>query len=291
MDFDDIFPAAAKAVEDLLGSLDEKTPKLDRSTLTGVFGLDLLMGGGLPAGTVEVFGLPSSGKTTFLYTVMKTAQGLGYKTGLVSGELPNPYLMDIVGVDGDLVASFPWDPEGVVDLASDFLAEENSVLFVENMHAVIGEDYYTRGAWLWDICEAVGPGSCMLFTSQVRATGKNFKDTRSQASGYDGVVDGRINLVRESDHKDGFKLLAQVQKSRVCKAAQWITLNYIKGRGIDIEADILNTARELGVITTKGPHWYLGEERIGQGEAQVKARISELYRPLLDKTLELFKNA
>jgi recombination protein RecA len=69
--------------------------------ITGDF-LDLVLGGGLPSGIVELFGESSSGKTTLSAYIVSVAQHLGFVTGVLPTEYWDHPLWKNIGVDMEL---------------------------------------------------------------------------------------------------------------------------------------------------------------------------------------------
>ena len=133
---------------------------------TGLFPLDLALGGGIPRGKVTtIFGPESSGKTNIAFSLIKMAQLLypDQVCVFISIEGFDRDWAKIFGVDVEkLLVVQPSYAEQVVDFARQFLAAEDcSLVVIDSLAAMITTQEVEKGG------EGMTPGGAGLVTGKL----------------------------------------------------------------------------------------------------------------------------
>lgn len=308
--------------DNVLTIADEGYPPVE-SIPTGCFAIDRVIGcGGLPRGRIlEIYGEPSSGKTATCLFLISQVQKSGGTCAFLDAEysfngdfaksigvdtkklfisqpttleegmdtlraLVSTNQMDLIVVDSVAALVPQREVEGEEMLANSMAVQaqlmskalriltgevarsKTSVIFInhmkEKMGVFYGDKYTTPG------------GKSLKFFASVRlAVSKGEKMT--------GIHDEQIGSV--------VRIVAQ--KNKV--ASPWrkgeFTLYY--KTGVDLEADTLDTAEELKIISKEGNTYSFGNTKIGVGRDKAIEGLkkdNEIYTAIRELTKEAIKN-
>lgn len=283
--FDDVYQ--------VLGGLSgPRDTSVSRSTSSGVVSLDAALGGCLPSGAVEIYGGPSSGKTTLVNEIIATAQKSDMLVALCPSEyLDIPYMRGH-GVDlNSLILITGNCGEDVLEGALDFFAAHRdapTVLAIDSATSLRPE-HDDPGNWtlmldsfLTAALEEMSRGSCAILVNQVRAKrsldpARFFLDgeTTSTAKKILDLFSLRLEL-RRGESRDGeHEMIVDVVASAVSKPATVFKLPVIPGQGIDTMKDLLRFGLEAGVVTQAGAWFSVDQYRLGCGMQEAVKHLEE----------------
>lgn len=265
---------------------------------TGIISLDYALGGGIPAGVVEVYGEESVGKTTLLASFIQGAQSQGRETALCMSEFFDKPRFAQMGICLDELLFLKGNGEVVLGLAADFVTRRNfRILFIDSMTGFRPEDdefdawVHMVLAWLRHTSLYVGTDSAIVMVNQVRARKSKEPDkmfaggTSSAARRVAGLFDTRLELSRESVTETTYDLVINIVSNTLARPSRYITLPVIKDKGIDVWRDLVRMAAGVGTLTKEGSWYYAGRNKLGQGEESV-ARILESNSDITQCVLE-----
>lgn len=110
-------------------------PRIQRIS-SGIFGIDHLLGGGLPLGRIgEIFGIESGGKSTISLMMCRAVQRQGYDTALIDLERTlDEDLFKKVGVDPDrFYHLWPQYGEEAIDMALDAAEGGAKLIIIDSL--------------------------------------------------------------------------------------------------------------------------------------------------------------
>lgn len=134
-----------KAGETVIGRLGDMQNVATKRYVTGVKKLDEAMGGGFPEGRmVELYGLPSSGKSLIAQLVIANAQKDGGECVYVDAEGSfDPKFAKLLGVDTDKLALVQMGiGEDIIDTIVQVLRAQPAVIVVDSVGAMITRDEF-----------------------------------------------------------------------------------------------------------------------------------------------------
>jgi recombination protein RecA len=267
---------------------------------TGALSLDLALGiGGVPRGRiVEVFGPESSGKTTLVYHVLAQAQALGGVCAFIDAEHSmDPSYAREIGVDIDeLLVSQPDYGEQALEIA-DVLVRSGAVDVVaidsvaaltprKELEGQMGDQMVGAQARMMSQAMRKLAGNlnrtqtlCLL-TNQIREkVGVVYGSPETQPGGraLKFYASQRLDIRRIQTLKDGDgvavgnRVRVKVVKNKVAAPSRQAEFDIEFGRGMDTAGCLLDLGVRYGVLSKSGAHYSYGEQRIGQGGAEVKA--------------------
>lgn len=191
---------------------------------TGVFSLDSLLKGGLPAGVTEIFGEDACGKTSLCLSTMREACDLGFPVAYIYTEgVPDKDYFVSAG-PRNCVSVVPYFGEAGIEAAYSLLAHGARVVVIDTItsldpiveaNTLVGEivPYAKRKLVFHGLSVlreiAKKQNSLILVTSQIRVfLGSLSKRPRSSFSGtIDSLCDVRIKLRRAETRNQFGKLL------------------------------------------------------------------------------------
>jgi recombination protein RecA len=100
----------------------------------------------------------------------------------------------------------------------------------------------------------------------------------------------RIGKVSADDRTIGNRTRVKVVKNKCAQPFEEAEFDIRWGSGIDITADLLDTAASMGSIVRNGSHYMYAGKSIGQGRERVRSALldsQELRAALLEETLAL----
>jgi len=260
---------------------------------TGSMSLDRALGiGGLPRGRIiEIYGPEASGKTTLTLHVIAQAQRMGLVCGFIDAE----HALDVhyaraLGVNiEELLVSQPDHGEQALEIA-DTLARTGSVglIVVDSVAALIpkaelegdmGDQHLGLQARLMSqgMRKLAGvahqTSTAIVFINQLRhKIGVTFGSPETTTGGnalkYFASVRldiRRIATLKEGERPVGSRTRVKVAKNKCSPPFAEAEFEITFGRGIDVEAEILDAALEANLITRSGSWFALGDQRMGQG--------------------------
>ena len=275
------------------GLTKEREVVVDCSTPTGIASLDLTLGGYLPAGAIEIYGVESSGKTTLLYEIMSTAQKNGMVVALCSSEyLDIPYMKKF-GMDLDSLILITGNTgESVISAACDMIykwPDGRLLLAIDSATSLRPKiDEYANWAVMIEMflrvaLPALGPQSSIVMTNQVRARRSIGADkffaggTTSTARNIAGMFSTRLELSRLDVTEESYTMIVDIVANQDTPPSGIIHLPVIKGHGVDTMLDLVRVAAELGVVTKAGSWYELRDHNyhLGQGEKTAALALSK----------------
>ena len=282
---------------------------LDIPTLsTGSIGLDIALGnGGVGLGRIyEVFGPPSSGKTTLAANIIIQAQRRGLKCLYIDAEHAiDPTLLSKYGVNVselDVVQGF--DGEENLDILEKLVETgEYSVAVVDSVSALIPrseaeadieKDFIgTQARLIGKAARRLTPlanhtNTLILFINQLRSKIGAYGDGKI-ATGGEGLpyfCTGRISVkggeassrrITDSISGDvvGHKTIFEVHKNKLAAPWKKAEINLYYGIGYDTHAEALSLAVSLGIIDKTGAWYKRDGENFAQGEANAVAYLKD----------------
>ncbi|MHB8491643.1 MAG: recombinase RecA, partial [Solirubrobacteraceae bacterium] len=270
---------------------------------TGSLTLDIALGiGGVPRGRiVEVFGPESSGKTTLVYHVLAEAQKRGGVCAFIDAEhAMDPIYAKAIGVDIDeLLVSQPDYGEQGLEIA-DMLVRSGAVdvVAIDSVAALtpraelegeMGDQSVGLQARMMSqaMRKLAGnlhrTGTLCILTNQLREkVGVMFGSPETQPGGraLKFYASQRLDIRRIETLKDGTEAVANRVKVKVVKnklAAPFRIAEFeIEfGKGISTSGCLIDLGLEHRVISKSGAFFSYGNDRLGQGRANVKAYLDE----------------
>lgn len=265
---------------------------------TGVLSVDLALGcGGFPRGRIcEVFGPPSSGKTSLLLKVMGQAQAQGLEVAFVDAECS--FLVSWAkehGVNTDeMIFVQPEFGEQALNITEKLVIAGVPLVVVDSVEGLVPRaevDGEMEDAQMGVKARMVGKGirklqrpvaksnSCLLLINQVRSKvgvvyGNPEVTTGGKSIEFAASIRVRVSrkeIIKEGDNKVGIRTQIETVKNKVSAAFKKAEFDVYggacscHGKGIDVYADLLDVGVERGVIEKSGSWFAFNGERIGQG--------------------------
>lgn len=290
---------------------------------TGCFSIDRLLGcGGLPKGRViEIFGEPSEGKSTLCLFLSAQVQKVGGTVVWIDAENAYDALYSKnIGVDTNkLMVSQPSTLEETFDTIR-ALAETNKIdlIVVDSIAALVprseleGEDMLKETMALQArllgkaLRIVTGPISrsrtIVIFINQTRSKVgvywgnpettpggkalKFFSSIRLKVSKGDKILGSKQEQI-------GNTVKMTVVKNKVGMPFKKGEFDLYYGSGVDLEADTLDTATDLGVVLKDGNTYSFGGVKIGMGREKTIEYLKEtpdVYKEIRSATEVAVKN-
>ncbi len=281
-----------------LGDRDvEKVPCIP----TGSPSLDRALGiGGYPRGrVVEVYGPEASGKTTLTLHAIAECQ----KAGGVAAFIDAEHALDVryakaLGVEPErLLVSQPDSGEQALEIAETLIRSGAvDLLVVDSVAALVpraeiegdmGDPHVGLQARL--MSQALRKltsvtnktGTTVMFINQLRMKiGVMFGSPETTTGGnalkfYSSVrLDvRRIGALKSGDQILGNRTRVKVVKNKFAPPFTSVEFDIRYGEGIDIAADLLDSAVAKGVIDKSGSHYAFGGERLAQGRERTREAL------------------
>ena len=269
---------------------------------TGCMSVDRAMGGGFAKGRIaEIWGPESSGKTTLCLHVIAEVQKQGGVCAFVDAEhgLDGMYASNL-GVDMDtLMVSQPDNGEQALEITQMLVNSGQVRLIVidsvaaltpqKEIEGQMGDSNMGLQSRLMSQAMRKLVGSCyrnnctIIFINQIRMKiGIMFgnPETTSGGNALKFYASQRLDIRRTGAVKEGEEVVGATARIKVAKSKVYPPFKEAEfsikfGSGIDKRADLLKVAVDLNIIQKAGSWYSRGEERIGQGEAQVVAFLEQ----------------
>ena len=298
--------AIIKKYGDVVKPMSDK-PLVINTISTRSLGLDAALGrGGFALGRIyEIYGAPSSGKTTLAMSIIAEAQSRNMSCAFVDAEhSADPKLFESMGVDltklsvidlftgeDNLMVAETIMKTGALDL----LVIDSVTSLIPKVAADANLDDSTIAllarlmskTLLRFVPIAAETNTCIIFINQTRnkigAYGNPEVTTGGEALPFYATGRVRVSGIgakanRIADDKGkviGHKTIFEIVKNKLAAPFTSAEADLIYGIGYDNIGEIIKIATDLGVLT-KGGSWYSYEgNNIGQGENGVRKFFNE----------------
>lgn len=293
--------------------LGDKDIQAMQSISTGSIGLDLALGiGGIPQGrVVEIYGPESSGKTTLALQIIAECQ----KDEGVCAFIDAEHALDVVyaknlGVDVDnLLVSQPDYGEQALDIV-ETIARSGAVdlIVIDSVAALtpkvelegemsdlqVGLQARLMSKALRKLTAVLSKMNCtVIFINQLRMKigmmGYGSPETTTGGNALKFYASVRIDVRRIASLKQGENVIgnrvkAKVIKNKVAPPFRQAEFDIMFGEGISKEGELVDYGVKLDIVDKSGAWFSYGEEKLGQGRENVKAKFKE--EPELAKEIE-----
>ena len=320
---DDVLQIALKQINKDFG----EGAVLDKDTLgknvdwiqTGCFSVDQMLGGGIPRGRIiEVYGSPSSGKTTMALFIAGLIQKTGHRIAFIDVEQAyNGEWAEKLGVDTDpdkMVVSQPSTVEESFAIVRALVATNQiDMVIVDSIEAMIpskeleegGLDKDTIGLKArllnkWSrvlVAEAAKTKTCIMFINQTRANigvmyGEKEITPGGKALKYAASI--RVSVTKGEKFMEGGQQIGNAvklttKKNKVYFPFRTAELYIYYDSGIDMLQDTLDAAVMYTIISRKGNTYTYGDTKLGVGKDATKLFLrenQEIYEEIEQKLAE-----
>ncbi len=298
--------------------LDGETKEAIDSISSGCLALDRALGiGGYPRGRiVEIFGPESSGKTTLTLHAIAEAQQAGGLAAFVDAEHAfDPAYARATGVrTSELLLSQPDSGEQALDIVESLASSrEVSLIIIDSVAALVpqaeidgsmGDNHLGLQARLMSralrklASVAAKSNTTLIFVNQLRhKIGVMFgsPETTPGGNALKYYASQRLDVrrtgkVSAEERTVGNRTRVKVIKNKCGQPFEEAEFDIRWGLGIDIAADLLDTATLAGAVVRNGSHYLYRGKSIGQGRERARATLletAELRAALLEETLAL----
>jgi len=298
--------------------LDGESTGPTASISSGCLALDRALGiGGYAQGRiVEIFGPESSGKTTLTLHAIAEAQQAGAIAAFVDAEHAfDPGYARATGVrTNELLLAQPDSGEQALDIVENLASSRKVGLVVIDSVAALVPQAEIDGSMsdnqlglqarlmsraLRKLASVASKtNTTLIFVNQLRhKIGVMFGSPETTPGGNalkyyasQRLDVRRIGKVSADERVVGNRTRVKVIKNKCAQPFEEAEFDIRWGMGIDITADLLDTACATGVVTRNGSHYTFGGKSIGQGREKARAAVldsAELRAALLEETLEL----
>ncbi|MCK9369505.1 recombinase RecA [Candidatus Dojkabacteria bacterium] len=272
---------------------------------TGCLSLDRILGGGLPRGRViEIFGAPSSGKSVLSIYLMAQVQKLGGKAVLVDSEFAfSPDFARKIGLDVSAMKLVqPTTGEEALDIVSKFVeASAVDIIVIDSVASLVPKaelegTVFDQGMALQArmlskalrmLTAAISKSkTIVIFINQVREKVGVFYGPKSVSPGgvalkfYSSVrveIRKGKNITNGDDDKGeviGNFIGVNIVKNKVAPPFRQCEIELLYELGIDLVADLIDTATRFEIIKRQGNTYSFSETKLGVGREAVKRFLS-----------------
>jgi len=269
---------------------------------TGCFSLNYILGnGGIAKGRVyELFGQPSSGKSTAALYLISQIQKMGGKAAYIDAEFSlNTNHAKNIGVDlEDLIISKPRTGEIAFNVIEGLIkTDEIDIIVVDSTAALVPEkemqgDIADSTVALQARMMAKGlrkltgaiaqTKTIVIFISQVRAKIGMYGGHATEASGGNAIKFyssvrlevRRLKMIEENGKMIGNRLKITAVKNKVSAPNGSMEVDLYYNSGFDLVGDLLDYGEKKEVVQKNGRTYIFGDEKIGVGREQAKLRLT-----------------
>jgi len=285
---------------------------------TGILPLDMALGvGGLPKGRIiEMYGPPSSGKSTLSLHSIAEAQALGMVCAYIDVEHAfDPIYAEAIGVDvPSLIFAQPNNAEQALEMAIRLTnSGEVAVVVIDSVAALVpraelegemgdahvGLQPRIVGQAMRKITGAASKtGTIVIFINQLRESiGKMYGPSEytpgGKSLGYAASVRldiRRIQTIKKGDEATANRTRVKVVKNKVAPPFKQAEFDLEYGVGVPKANALLDCAIDFGILRQAGAWIYYGGEQFANGRNKAKARIEEspeLYDEIYAEVIKL----
>lgn len=312
----EVIADALKSIEKQFGKWalikmwDNSTAGQVETTHSGSYVLDIVLGGGYPKGrVVEIYGPESSGKTTVTLLAAAQVQKAGWVVAFIDAEHAlDPNYAAMLGVDiPNLYLSQPDYGEQALQIAEE-LAKTGAfdLIIIDSVAALtpraeiegdMGDSHMWLQArmmsqWLRKLAGIMAKtGTTIIFINQIRLKiGVVFgnPETTSGGNALKFYASQRLEIRRwekitEDKEQVWYVAKIKIVKNKISPPFKVAEVPMRFGSGVDADADILEAALVLGLISRSWAFYTLGDEKF-QGKDKAAAHL--LASPELKANLE-----
>lgn len=294
-----------------------ETPEKISAIPTNCFAIDRLLGcGGLPRGRViEVFGQPSCGKSTLCLFFAAQVQKQGGKVVYIDAEnaYDAEYAQNIGVKTEDIMVSQPATLEEAFDTIKAFSETKKiDLIIVDSVAALVpkseleGEEMLKETMALQArlLGKALritsGPisrsGTVVIFINQVRSKVGVFWGSPETTPGGQALKffsSVRLSVTRGEKILEGKEVQIgntvkiSAVKNKVGMPFKSAEFDLYYGEGVDLQADTIDTAEELNILTKEGNTYSFGGEKLAVGREKTMDMIKsdeKLYEKIYQET-------
>ena len=284
---------------DLIGTIDSLS-KLEPVVAIpfGIFSLDKLTGNnGAPKGLItEIFGRPSSGKTSLALNLITQAQKQKIKCCYIDVELAlNKELAVQSGVDpDDLIVIRPGTGEEVFEVVESMSEKGFGLIVVDSIASISAEselesDYQdqTMGLQARLISKAMRKiigciarnKTALVFINQIRAVMAKMpgQKTTTTSGGISipfyaalRLEMSRTGWIKDENKINGMTVKIRSEKNKLHRPQLETEVDFIFGTGFDTDSDKLNVMLEEKLIERVGNTYFFNNEKIGNKEKVIQ---------------------
>lgn len=268
---------------------------------SGSLGLDLALGvGGYPRGRmVEIYGPEASGKTTLALQAIASAQAAGGIAAMIDAEhAMDPTYAANLGIDlPKLLVSQPDSGEQALEIAEQLVRSAAVDLVVIDSVAALVPEAEISGQMgdlqvglqarmmskaMRKLTSVISKTNCtVIFINQLRQKigvmfGPKEVTTGGNALKYYTSVRLDVRRIATLKHKDqsiGSRTRVRVVKNKVAAPFRSTEFDIVFGKGVCRFGELLDLGLEWGVVQKSGSWLSMGEERLGQGRENARAKL------------------
>lgn len=285
---------------------------------TGSIAMDIASGiGGWPRGRIsEVYGWPSSGKSTLMLHAVAECQKEGGTAAYIDVEYAvDPHYARSIGVDLDaLLFSQPDSAEQALEIVDDLVCSGQVDLIVVDSVAALTPNAEIQGemgdaqvglqarlmskAMRKLVTNVSRSNTCLIFVNQMRAKigghGPGDQTTTSGGNALPFAASVRVKVARKGTVKQGEEAIANTTivkfvKNKMATPYKETEFDIDFGIGISKYGEVIDYAVEYDIAQKSGAWYNYGTQRLGQGRENAKTFLEknqEIYEEILAKVME-----
>lgn len=270
---------------------------------SGSLALDLAIGGGYPKGRiVEIFGPESCGKTTLALHAMAEVQQQGGTVALIDAEHAfDPKYSEKIGIDiQSLVLCQPDSGEMALEVVDQLLRSAAvDLICIDSVSALVpraevegevgapqmGLQARLMSQALRKITSSASRSNCsVIFINQLRQNiGVMYGNPEVTSGGnalkyYSSLrleVRRKEILKNDSGERTGIAVRVKSVKNKCFPPYREANMEIVFGKGVSRYASLLDAAESSGLVSKRGPYYFYGERRLGQGKEKSMAALME----------------
>lgn len=267
---------------------------------TGILSLDSVLGGGIPRGRmVELFGMPSTGKTTLALQIAKVILDSGGCVYVVDMEQAlNADYIKILGLDPNkLLISQPDNGNEALEMAEVAIKGGVQLVIIDSVDALVPKQEVdgdfgdsnmgSRAKLLAQACRKFQPaaresGTLILWINQLRDKFGGYAGTHITTGGNalrfytsQRIELSNIGQIKSGEAVIGNRTAVKIVKNKIFPPHKRTELDLIYGEGFSALSDLVDLATNADIIKKAGSWYSYNNEKLGQGKENVKEFLLE----------------